>query len=90
MTWQAIVLAVGQILFSVALLPSIFTSDKPEIWTSAMTGSVALSVSIAYFTLGIKFASAMAFLNFVAWSVLAVQKFRQPKRLKKERRTKPI
>lgn len=90
MTWQSVVLALGQILFIVALLPSIFTKDKPEIWTSVMTGLVALSISITYLTLDIKLASVMAFLNFIAWSILAIQRHRQPKALKKKRRTKPI
>ncbi|HEX7368223.1 MAG TPA: hypothetical protein VF261_01035 [Candidatus Saccharimonadales bacterium] len=90
MTWQEIVLAAGQILFLVALIPSMVTDDKPEIYTSIMTGAVALSISITYLTLHIKLASVMAFLNFVAWGILAVQKFRQPKSLKKKRRTKPI
>jgi hypothetical protein len=90
MTWQSVVLAVGQILFIVALLPSILTKDKPEIWTAIMTGAVALSISITYFTLHIELAAWMAFLNFVAWGILAVQKYRQPKSLRKVRRTKPI
>ncbi|MGH7195981.1 MAG: hypothetical protein ACREGA_04350 [Candidatus Saccharimonadales bacterium] len=80
MTWQSIVLALGQVVFIIALLPSILTKDKPEIWTAIMTGTVALSISITYLTLNIKLASIMAFLNFVAWSVLAIQKLRQTKR----------
>ena len=77
MTWQEVVLAVGQIVFIIALLPSILSKDKPEIWTSIMTGAVALSISITYLTLHIKLAAIMAFLNFVAWSILAIQKVRQ-------------
>lgn len=90
MTWQEIVLALGQVLFLIALIPSIMTDDKPEIYTSLMTGTVALSISVTYLTLHIRLASVMAFLNFIAWSILAIQKHRQPKHLKKKRRTKPI
>lgn len=90
MTWQEIVLALGQILFLIALIPSMVTDDKPEIYTSLMTGAVALSISITYLTLHIKLASVMAFLNFVAWSILAIQKHRQPKLSKKKKRIKPI
>lgn len=86
MTWQEIVLALGQILFLIALIPSIVTKDKPEIWTSVMTGAVALSISITYLTLHIKLAAVMAFLNFVAWGILAIQKLRQPKRTKLSRK----
>ncbi|MGH7237050.1 MAG: hypothetical protein ACREGF_00760, partial [Candidatus Saccharimonadales bacterium] len=78
-TWQSIVLALGQVVFIIALLPSMLTKDKPEIWTSVLTGLVALSISITYLTLHIRLASIMAFLNFVAWAILAVQKLRQSK-----------
>lgn len=82
MHWQETVLAVGQIIFIVALLPSIFSKDKPEIWTCVMTGLVALSISITYLTLNIPFAAISAFFNFVAWSILAVQKLHQLKQVK--------
>lgn len=80
MQWQETVLAVGQIVFIIALLPSVFTKDKPEIWTSIITGSVALSIAVTYFTMRIPFAAVCAFLNFVFWSVLALQKSRQPRK----------
>lgn len=80
MHWQELVLTLGQVVFIIALLPSIFSSDKPEIWTSVLTGTVALSIAITYVTLSIPIAAASAFLNFVAWSVLAIQKTRQSKR----------
>lgn len=80
MHWQEIVLTVGQIVFIAALLPSIFSKDKPEIWTSIMTGIVALSISVTYLTLNIPFAAVSAFFNFVAWSVLATQKLHQMKK----------
>lgn len=76
MSWQEIVLAVGQVVFIVALLPSIFSKDKPQIWTSILTGTVALSISITYATLSLKAAAISTFLNFVAWSILAIQKLR--------------
>lgn len=86
MQWQEIVLTVGQIVFILALLPSILSKDKPEIWTCIMTGLVALSISVTYVTLNIPFAAVSAFLNFVAWSILAIQKIRQMRRAATERR----
>lgn len=76
MSVQELVLAFGQVVFIVALLPSIFSKDKPEIWTSILTGTVALSISITYVTLSLNVAAVMAFFNFVAWSILAIQKLR--------------
>ena len=84
MHWQEIILALGQIVFIIALLPSVFSKDKPEIWTSIITGSVALSIAITYLTMHIPFAAVSAFFNFVFWSVLAFQKFRQPKNTTKQ------
>lgn len=79
MHWQQTVLALGQIVFIVALLPSVFSRDKPEIWTSIITGAVALSIAITYVTMSLPVAAISAFFNFVFWSVLAFQKFRQMK-----------
>lgn len=84
MTWQAIVLTLGQVVFIIALFPSIFSKDKPEIWTSILTGTVALSISVTYTTLSLKLAAISAFFNFVAWAILAIQKMRQ---IKKSKRT---
>lgn len=69
-------------VFIIALLPSVFSSDKPEIWTSIITGSVALSIAVTYTTMRLDVAAVSAFFNFVFWSVLAFQKFRQMKRQK--------
>jgi len=86
MHWQQTVLALGQIVFIVALLPSVFSSDKPEIWTSIITGTVALSIAITYITMSLPVAAISAFFNFVFWSILAFQKFRQ---MKQKRSVKP-
>jgi hypothetical protein len=77
MHWQEIVLTIGQLVFIIALLPSILSKDKPEIWTSILTGTVALSIAITYITMSIPIAAISAFLNFVAWSILAIQKYKQ-------------
>jgi hypothetical protein len=79
MHWQQTVLALGQVVFIVALLPSVFSSDKPEIWTSIITGLVALSIAVTYTTMSLPIAAISAFLNFVFWSILAIQKYRQIK-----------
>lgn len=76
MQWQEIILTAGQIVFILALLPSIFGKDKPEIWTSIITGTVAFSISITYLTLSLPTAAISAFLNFVAWGILAIQEYK--------------
>ena len=79
MHWQEALLTLGQIVFIVALLPSVFSNDKPEIWTSIITGTVALSIAVTYVTMRMPVAAVSAFFNFVFWSILALQKSRQIK-----------
>lgn len=85
MHWQQMVLAIGQAVFIAALLPSVFSKDKPEIWTSIITGLVALSIAITYVTMSLPVAAFSAFFNFVFWSVLALQKLRQIQRRRSAR-----
>ena len=87
MHWQQTVLALGQVVFIIALLPSVFSRDKPEIWTSIITGSVALSIAVTYTTMHLPVAAISAFFNFVFWSILAFQKYRQPKTTKSAQKT---
>lgn len=82
MHWQQTVLALGQVVFIIALLPSVFSKDKPEIWTSIITGTVALSIAITYTTMKLPIAALSAFFNFVFWSLLAYQKRSQSARAK--------
>lgn len=77
MSWQELVLTLGQIIFIVALLPSVFTKDKPEIWTSILTGMVAYSIAVTYTTLHMPLAAVSAGMNGVFWTILAVQKYHQ-------------
>lgn len=84
MHWQQTILALGQVVFIIALLPSVFSSDKPEIWTSIITGSVALSIAITYTTMSLPIAAVSAFFNFVFWSILASQKYHQIQKQKQK------
>ncbi len=76
MHWQDVVLTIGQVIFIVALFPSILSKDKPALQTSLLTAAVALSIAVVYVTLSIPFAAISAALNGALWCVLAVQKWR--------------
>jgi hypothetical protein len=76
MHWQEVVLTVGQVIFLIALIPSILSKDKPALQTSLLTSSVAFSIAVVYVTLAIPFAAISAALNGTLWFVLAVQKWR--------------
>ena len=82
MHWQQIILGLGQIVFVIALIPSLVSNQKPEIWTSIITGLVALSITITYFSMSLIFAAISASVNFIIWSILAIQRYRQIKNIK--------
>jgi hypothetical protein len=76
MHWQDVVLTIGQVIFIIALFPSILSKDKPALQTSMLTSAVAFSIAVVYLTLSIPFAAVSAALNGTLWFVLAVQKWR--------------
>lgn len=83
MHWQDIVLTIGQVIFIVALFPSILSKDKPALQTSILTSAVSFSISIVYITLNIKFAAISAGINGILWLILATQKYKQNKPAKR-------
>ncbi len=76
MTWQDIIIAAGQWIFLLALLPSIFGKDKPALTTSIVTGIVLAVLAFAYATLALWISTISALLVSSAWLTLAVQKYR--------------
>jgi hypothetical protein len=79
MHWQDIVLSVGQYIFVIALLPSIFSEDKPAFSSSLLTGSVLAVFSFIYFTLGLWSSCIAAGAVSFTWLILAWQKWRRGK-----------
>jgi uncharacterized MnhB-related membrane protein len=76
MHWQDVVLTIGQIIFIVALFPSILSKDKPALQTSLLTSAVSLSIAVVYLSLAVPFAAISAAMNGTLWLVLAIQKWR--------------
>ena len=77
MTWQELVLTFGEIFFSLALIPTLLSKDKPQIWTSILTAFLAFSFSLTYLSLSLPIAAIAAIINALAWSILAIQRYRQ-------------
>jgi len=75
--WQDIVLAIGTLIFSAALLPSIFSNYKPAIWTCITTGLVLAVFVVTYASLSLWYATITAVLNAILWFILAGQKLLQ-------------
>ena len=82
MTWQDIVLSVGSWIFTVALIPSVVSKDKPALASSLMTGIVLAVYAIVYMTLALWTAAASTILVAGMWFTLAIQKYRADRKTK--------
>ena len=75
MAWQDIVLSVGQWVFIIALLPSVFGKDKPAFSSSVITGGVLGVFALTFATLSLWVSAFSTTLVSITWFVLAVQKY---------------
>lgn len=71
--WQDAALLVGQGIFIAALLPSVFSADKPHVLTCAMTAPVLLAFAVTFSTLGLRWAAVSAAISSTLWFVLLLQ-----------------
>lgn len=75
--WQDIVLAFGSLLFSLALIPTIRSKNKPALSTSLITFGVLIVFACTYATLSLWLSTISATINGCAWLILAIQKHTQ-------------
>lgn len=75
MQWQDIVFTVGAGLFIVALLPSVFSKNKPDIKTSLLTATILTVFSMTYATLSLYFSAVVTMATAALWGFLAWQKY---------------
>jgi len=71
--WQDWVITIGQLLFFVALLPSVFSEDKPNRWSSLMTAIILATFAYTFWTLGLFWGAFTSTLVTLAWFVLFFQ-----------------
>ena len=74
-SWQDIVLLIGNLVFFLALVPSIVSLDKPSKWTSLPTAFVLSVFGVTYYSLGLNFAAFMVSVSAIAWWILFFQKW---------------
>ena len=84
--WQDITLAVGSLIFAIALVPSIMSKDKPALWTSTVTGGVLIVFTGTYASLSLWYATFTTALAAILWIVLALQKILQNKQPSPEKK----
>lgn len=77
MQWQDIVFTVGSLVFIIALLPSVFSENKPDIKTSALTTVILSVFALTYFSLHLYFSSIVTFATALVWGFLAWQKYHE-------------
>ena len=76
MAWQDYILTIGTILFIIALIPSIFSKDKPALATSLLTGSVLAIFAFVYATLSLWLTTITVSITSITWLILAYQKYK--------------
>lgn len=80
---QEVVFFIGQMIFNISLLPSIFSNDKPALATSLITAVVIFVYVYTYTTLSLWVTAVSVFTTGALWAVLAYQKYKIDKRRKK-------
>jgi len=80
MHWQDLVISIGQIIFSIALIPMVLGKDKPALISSVITGIVLMIYALTYITIQFWFGSLMTIITGGIWLLLAYQKYRMEKK----------
>lgn len=80
MIWQDWVFGIGTVVFSIALLPSIFGGEKPSLSTSLPTGAILMLFAFTQASLSLWFACFMSIIAGFLWFVLALQRHRIKKK----------
>ena len=75
--WQDYVFMVGGLGFSIFLLPSILSKDKPARFTSFFTMIVLITFAVTYLTLSLNLAAVSTGLTAFLWFILFRQKRRK-------------
>jgi hypothetical protein len=79
MVWQDYVIAVAQIGFIIALVPTLRSKDKPPKATSFMTVALLTIIAFCLLTLDLYFSAITAFAIAITWAIVGIQVLRQEK-----------
>lgn len=80
MQWQDWVFTEGQVIFVIALIPTIKGKSKPALSTSLVTGAILITFALSYFSLRLWFSTIASMVTSGAWFLLAFQKYQQIKK----------
>ncbi|MEK7093701.1 MAG: hypothetical protein AAB927_04450 [Patescibacteria group bacterium] len=76
MQWQDIAISIAQWAAVAALVPSIFSKDKPALSSSLLTCACVATFMVSYLTLGLIVSGISAASLLLAWVILAYQQWR--------------
>jgi hypothetical protein len=83
MSWQDYIIAVGNLIFAISLLPSILSqTDKPHLKTSLPTALVLFVFVVTLSTLRLWFSAVATAIAASLWLTLAVQTILAKQRIK--------
>lgn len=74
--WQDTVIALCQLSFVPALIPTIRGAEKPALTTCIMNAVIVCAIAVTQATLGLWYSVSTSSLTVIAWIVLTVQKLR--------------
>lgn len=77
MSWQDIVLMIGNLALAIALVPSLRSKDKPHMHTSVGTGAILVAFTVVYASLGLYLGAVVVAITALMWLTLFWQKYRQ-------------
>ena len=72
--WQDLIFSIGSWIFTIALIPSIISKDKPNRITCFMTAIILVVFSYTYYTMGLLLGALSSFVTALCWVILFVQK----------------
>ena len=73
MIWQDILIALGSVGFTIALVPAILGKSKPPKSTCLLTSGILYSYVLAFATLGLWYSAVTTVSTAACWTVLLVQ-----------------
>lgn len=73
MTWQDAVIAAGQLLFIIALIPALRSPYKPPRVTCFITGATLFAFAFTFSTLNLEWATLTAAVCAALWMILLFQ-----------------
>ena len=78
--WQDIVLAAGNVIFALALLPSVLGKDKPALATCLMMAGVLAVFVVVYGSLTLWYGMIAVMVTTSLWTTLSIQHLLRKKR----------